>query len=86
MGRLDEAVEAYRQSAEVLQSAGENDLRAYVMKSLSALHLRTGRHVAAIAAMESGLEGIEHPKPQQRLLKRLLSAPLKLLGRSSDRS
>jgi tetratricopeptide (TPR) repeat protein len=86
MGRLDDAADAYRQSAELLQSAGENDLRAYVMKSLSALHLRTGRHVAAIAAMESGLEGIEHPKPQQRLLKRLLSAPLKLLGRSSDKS
>jgi hypothetical protein len=36
--------------------------------------------------MESGLEGIPHPKPQQRLLKKILSAPLKLLGRSSDRS
>jgi tetratricopeptide (TPR) repeat protein len=86
MGRLDEAIEVYQQSAELLQSAGENDLRAYVMKSLSALHLRTGRHIAAIAAMESGLEGIPHPKPQQRLLKKILSAPLKLLGRSSDRS
>jgi hypothetical protein len=50
------------------------------------LHLRTGRHIEAIAAMESGLEGIQHPKPQQRLLKRLLSAPLKLLGKSSRQS
>jgi hypothetical protein len=56
------------------------------MKSLSALHLRTGRHIEAIAAMESGLEGVQHPKPQQRFLKKLLNAPLKLLGISSDKS
>jgi tetratricopeptide (TPR) repeat protein len=86
VGRLDEAAEAYLQSAELLQASGENDLRVYVMKSLSALQLRTGRHIEALASMQSGLEGIEHPKPQERLLKRLFGAPLKFFGKSSDRS
>lgn len=81
VGRLDEAVDVYRQSAELLKASGEDDLRAYVMKSLSALQLRKGRHIEAIAAMESGLEGIKHPKPQQSLLKKILAAPLKLLGK-----
>jgi tetratricopeptide (TPR) repeat protein len=84
--RLEEAADAYRQSAEILQQAGETDLRAYVMKSLSALQLRTGHHLEALATMQSGLEGVEKPKPQQRLLQRLLKTPFNILGRSSNKS
>jgi tetratricopeptide (TPR) repeat protein len=85
-GRLKEASDAYQKSADLLKQTGENDLRAYVMKSLSALQLRTGHHIEAIATMEAGLDGIEHPKPQERLLKRLLQAPFKFLGKSSNDS
>jgi tetratricopeptide (TPR) repeat protein len=81
VGRLDEAADVYRQSAELLEATGEDDLRAYVMKSLSALQLRKGRHIEAVATMESGLEGIKHPKPQQSFLKKLLGIPRKLLGK-----
>jgi tetratricopeptide (TPR) repeat protein len=84
--RMPEAADAYRQSAELLEQAGEKDLRVYVMKSLSALQLRSGRHLEALATMQSGLEGIERPKPQERLLKRLLQAPFKFLGKSSNQS
>jgi len=84
--RLPEAMDAYQQSAELLEQAGEQDLRAYVMKSISALQLRKGKPIEALSTMQSGLEGIEHPKPQERLLKRLLKAPFKFLGRSSDSS
>ncbi len=84
MNRLEEATKAYLQSAELLESIGEKDLRAYVMKSLSALQLRSGRHIEALSTMQAGLDGIEHPKPQQRLLKRLLNVPFKFLGKSSD--
>ena len=86
MNRLDEAAKAYSQSAELLESIGENDLRAFVMKSLSALQMRSGRHIEALATMQAGLDGIEHPKPQQRLLKRLLKVPFKFLGKSPDQS
>lgn len=86
MNRLDEASKAYAQSAELLGSIGENDLRAYVMKSLSAIQMRSGRHIEALSTMQAGLDGIEHPKPQQRLLKRLLQVPFKFLGKSSDQS
>jgi len=79
--RLAEAAEAYQQSADLLSQSGEQDLRAYVMKSLSALQLRKGQHVEALATMQAGLEGMEHPKPQERLLKRLLRAPFKFLGK-----
>ena len=84
--RLPEAAEAYQKSADLLLQAGEQDLRAYVMKSLSALQLRKGHHLEALGTMQAGLEGLEHPKPQERLLKRLLQAPFKFLGKSSDQS
>ncbi len=84
--RHSQAADAYRQAAELLEQAGEHDLRAYVMKSLSGLQLRSGHHIEALGTMQSGLEGIEHPKPQERLLKRLLQAPFKLLSKSSDQS
>ena len=86
VNRLDEAAQAYQQSAELLQRAGENDLRSYVMKSLSALQLRTGHQIEALSTMQAGLEGIEHPKPKQWLLKKLLRVPFKFLGKSSDQS
>lgn len=80
--RLDESAEAYQQSAELLKQAGETDLRLHVMRSLSALQLRTGRQVEALATMQSGLEAVDKPSPKQRILKRLLNIPAKLLNRS----
>ena len=77
--RLEEAVELYQQSADVLKQAGEDQLRANVMQSLSALQLRTGRQLEALASMSAGLEDIKHPNPKQSILKRLLRIPFRML-------
>ena len=79
LGRTSEAVEAYRQSAELLQQVGEHELRAYVMQSLSAIQLRSGKSLEALATMQSSFEGIEKPTSKQRFLQRLLNAPMKFL-------
>ena len=81
LGRLDEALEAYERSAELLKSAGDLDTRLYVMQALSALQLRTGKQFQAVATMQAGLEGVSRPSPKQRLLKKLLELPTKLLNR-----
>jgi tetratricopeptide (TPR) repeat protein len=81
LGRLEEAAENYLQSAELLGRVGEDQLRAHVMKSLSALQMRTGKQFEALATMQSGLDGVKKPNPQQRLLKRLLGIPFKMLGK-----
>jgi len=81
-GRLDESAEAYGRSAELLKQAGETDLRLHVMRSLSALQLRSGRQIEALATMQAGLEAVDKPSPKQRILKRLLNLPAKLLNRS----
>lgn len=81
LNRVDEAVVAYEQSADLLKQAGENDLYMKVVQSLSALQLKRGRQVEALATMQAGLADIKNPNPQQKLLKKLLQLPKKFLGR-----
>jgi tetratricopeptide (TPR) repeat protein len=82
LGQLDEAETAYQQSADLLGEAGEDQLRASVLRSVSELQLRQGRHLEAVASMQTGLGGLKKPKPKQRLIRRLLDMPFKLLNRS----
>jgi tetratricopeptide (TPR) repeat protein len=79
VGRKQEAAQAYEQSAELLEQSGEDEMRAHVMQSLSKLQLKSGRQLEALATMEAGLEGFKKPSVKQRLLKKLLKIPFKLM-------
>ncbi len=79
LNRKPEAVEAYQQSAELLEQAGESEMRAHVLQSLSKLQLRSGRQIEALATMEAGISGFERPTLKQRFLKKLLRLPFKFL-------
>lgn len=79
LGQLDDALDAYQQAADLLRD--EPELRLHVMQAISALQLRSGKQLQALASMQAGLEGIEHPSPKHRLLKRLLKVPLDWLDR-----
>lgn len=81
LGRLDEAGEAYLESAGILQQAGEDQLRVSVMQSLSGLQLRTGKQLQALVTMQQGLDEVKKPSPRQRALKRLLSVPFEMVTR-----
>jgi tetratricopeptide (TPR) repeat protein len=82
--RTEEAVEAYLQSASVLEQAGEDQLRSNVMHSLSMLQFRSGKQLQALASMQSGLEGVKRPTPKQSLLKKLISIPVDMLTRNKQ--
>ena len=84
--RTEEAVEAYLQSASVLEKAGEDQLRANVLHSLSMLQFRSGKQLQALASMQSGLEGVKRPTPKQSLLKKLLNIPVDMLTRNKKTS
>ncbi len=81
LDRLDEALRAYERAADLLKQAREPDLRLHVMQAISALQLRTGRQLEALASMQAGLEGVEKLSPKQRFLRRLLQIPLDWLNR-----
>lgn len=82
LGRIEEAIAAYEESSELLKSIGEKEMRASVMQSLSALQLRSGKQLEALATMQAGIDGIEHPSLKERMLKKLLQVPFKLMNRS----
>ena len=82
MDRVDEAIEIYLQSATILEQAGEDKLRANVLQSLSTLQFQEGRQLEALASMQSGIEGVKSPTPQQRVLKRLLNIPFDMMNKN----
>ncbi|MBA4380138.1 MAG: hypothetical protein C0393_05590, partial [Anaerolinea sp.] len=59
--RRDEAFAAYQTSAEILEKAGEADLRAEVLRALARLQARSGKMTEAVISMQSGLMGVEKP-------------------------
>lgn len=80
LGQLEEAEAAYQRSADLLKENGEMDLYAHVMKTLSAVQVRQGKQLEALASMRVGIEGLEKPSLKQRLLKKLLKIPYKFIG------
>jgi tetratricopeptide (TPR) repeat protein len=79
LGRKEEALNAYQQSAQLLEQTGEDELRAHLMQSLSALQLRSGRQMEALVSMQDGLNGLKKPTFKQRFLKKLIQAPFRFL-------
>ena len=84
LDRAEEAAQYYMQSADVLEQAGEDKLRANALQSLSTMQFRTGRQLQALASMKAGLEGIKKPSPRQSFLKRLLDIPFNMLNRNKS--
>jgi tetratricopeptide (TPR) repeat protein len=82
LGRFDEAMENYEESANIFNRLGEQEMRLEVMRSLSALQLKTGRSLQALASMQAGVDGLEKPSIKQRLLKRILALPYRFIGAS----
>jgi tetratricopeptide (TPR) repeat protein len=72
LGRLDEAAKKYQQSADLLEEAGEDQMRAAVMESLSVLQLKQGKALDAAISMQSGVSGVKKPTLKQRIAKTLI--------------
>jgi tetratricopeptide (TPR) repeat protein len=70
--RREEAAALYERAAGLLEQAGEDQLRADVLRSLSALKARKGQGLDALIAMQDGLGGVKAPTLKQRILKQLL--------------
>lgn len=72
LGRLDDAAHKYQQSADLLEKAGEDQMRAMVLQSLSALQLKQGKAFDAAMTMQSGVTGVKQPTLKQRIAKTLI--------------
>jgi len=81
LNQVTEAIKAYKSAADLLEEAGEDKLRADVMKSLSMLQLQEGKQIEALLTMQDGLNSVKHPSPKQSLIKKLLQVPFNFLGK-----
>jgi tetratricopeptide (TPR) repeat protein len=74
------AAELYEQAGAIFDEVGDQENRAYTLKSLSAVQLKQGRHFEALATMDSSLASAPRLNLQQRMLRRLIQWPMRLLG------
>jgi tetratricopeptide (TPR) repeat protein len=81
LDRLEEAQADYQQAADYFAQIGERDLFVTTMGALSALQLRTGRSLEALATMQTGLNKVDRPNLKQRMIKSVLDIPFRLLNR-----
>ncbi len=79
--KYPEALQLYEQSSELLEQIGEKELRAFVLKSISAVQLRQGNQLEAIASMQASLANKPNPGVKDRFVKRLIQQVFKLMSR-----
>ena len=70
--RFKEAIDCFRQAAEALEKAGEDQMRLSVMQLLSMLFFRRFKFYDSVITLQSGLAGVKDPTPKQRFMKRLV--------------
>jgi tetratricopeptide (TPR) repeat protein len=70
--RDDEALAAFERSAQLLEQAGERELRAVVLKAAAAIQLRRGRISESGLKMLGALGSTDRPTLVERVLKWLL--------------
>ena len=80
LGNYKEAIVGYQRSSELLKKDEHPETRAYVLQSLSALQMRMGNQVDAIVSMTAALENKPEISLKERVLKKLLRLPFRMLG------
>lgn len=81
LNQLDEALACYQESSDLLKQVGDQEYRAYVLKCISALQLRTGRHLEGLAAMEAALENKKKLSFQEQILKKIIQIPFQMVNK-----
>ena len=77
--RYEDAVDAYKQSANIFEQIGDSDSAMYAWQALSRLRMKQGQWLSAIAAYEEGIENMPDRSLKKGLLKRILRLPGGLL-------
>ena len=83
LGKLSEAEKAYQSSADLLMQLGDQELRPTVLKSLSAVQMRLGNPMEAIATMKIGVDQVKNPGIIQRFMNKILKIPFNYFNRLS---
>lgn len=82
-GQLEKAVDAYKESASMLEELGESEMAMYVWQAVSRLRTKQGQYIAAIGAYEEGVSKMPKSSFKRKVLEKILKAPASLLGGST---
>jgi tetratricopeptide (TPR) repeat protein len=80
LGRLEDASKDFHTAALLFSQIGEQELFTITKQSLSALQIRAGSPIEALATMKSGLSDPLQSGLKNRLLKKILDIPFRLLN------
>ncbi len=80
-GDHDRAEVAYRHAIDLFANLGDTERHNYTLQALSRLQLRRGKPLEAVTTMQVGLDDRPSLNFRDRLLRRLLRLPFRLLGR-----
>ena len=80
-GNLSEAAAHFQLAADRFQLVGDDDRRSVTLRSLGMVRLRQLRFMQALVAFEASLACKPNARPIHRLLRRLVSLPLRLMQR-----
>lgn len=83
-GQKEEAVEAYKQSAKMLEEMGEDEMAMYAWQAVSRLRMKQGQYIAAIGAYEEGVDNMPAGSFKQKMLRKILGVPSAMLGSLSS--
>lgn len=78
-GQGQEALENYQFAAQIL-SEEDKEGYALTMQAISRLQLRLGQPIEAVSTMQVGLEAMPKSGLRDRLLKKLIDIPTRLMG------
>lgn len=81
LNRLQEALFHFRLCSDLLKQAGDEENRAYVLKKISSIQVRTGHQLEALASMDAALSHKQKLSFKERFLKKLLHIPMDMLNR-----
>jgi tetratricopeptide (TPR) repeat protein len=79
-GLAEKAVETYKESAQIFETIGENDMAMYVWQAVSRLRMKQRQYIAAIGAYEEGVENMPEGSFKRKVLSQILKTPSSLLG------
>lgn len=77
---FEQAVDTYKESAQIFEALGENEMAMYVWQAISRLRMHQGQYIAAIGAYEEGVENMPESSFKRKVLSKILKAPTSLLG------
>jgi tetratricopeptide (TPR) repeat protein len=79
LGQKEQALDLYQQCSDLLKQENLPELRSAVLKSISALQLRTGRQFEAMASMDAAINTKKHLSLRERILQVLMKLPFRLM-------